>query len=124
MTKTGPAVGVGDGQHLRELPREHGGRADVKRLARAHDLVQRFEGFLHRRMRIEAVDLIKIDVIGAETAQAVVDGVADVLARKAALIRIIAHGVEDFRRDDQLFAGRAEILQGATQHLFAGTPSE
>ncbi len=117
--EAGPAVGIGNGQHLRELPREHRRRPDVERLALAHDVVERLKRFLHRRMRVEAMNLVEIDVVGLQPAQAFVDGVLDMLARKAALVGIVAHGVEDFRGDDEPVARRSEVLQRATDNLFA-----
>ena len=59
---------------------------------------------------IEAVDLVEIDVIGAEPAQAVVDGMADVLARQALLVRIgRPWAVEHLGGDDHLVACRDRI---------------
>ena len=112
------AVRVGGGEHLGELPGEHAGGADVERLARAHDVVQRAQRLFDRRVVIEAVDLVEIDVIGAEPAQAVVDGVQDVLARQAALVRVVAHRVEDLGGDDDAVA-RGEVLQRAPSDFFA-----
>ena len=58
---------------------------------------------------IEAMDLVQIHVVGAQAPQAVVDGVQDVLARKAALVGIVAHGVEDFGGDHHPVARRGRI---------------
>ena len=53
-------------EHARELPGEHARGADVARLARLDDVVQRLERFLDRRVRIEPVNLIEVDVVGLE----------------------------------------------------------
>jgi hypothetical protein len=49
--------------------------------------VQRLERLFDRRRVVPAVDLIEIDVIGAEPAQAVVDLGEDGLARQARAVR-------------------------------------
>ena len=69
--------------------------ADIECLARAHYLVQRLQRLFDRGMRIETVDLVKIDIVGLQTAQAVIDGVHDVLAGKTLLVGIVPHGIED-----------------------------
>ena len=68
---------------------------------------------------IEAVDLVEVHVVGPEAAQAVVDGVEDVLAREAALVGVVAHRVEDLGGDDDLVAPRAEFLERAAEDLLA-----
>ena len=105
-------------EHLGELKGVHAGSADVERLAGAHDVVQRAQRLFDRRVVIEAVDLIEVDVIGAEAAQAGVDGVVDVFAREAALVGVVAHRVEDLGGDDDAVA-RGEVLQRAAGDLFA-----
>jgi len=46
-------------------------------------------------MGIKAVDLVKVHVVGLQTAQAIVDGVHDVLAGQTLLVRIVSHGIEN-----------------------------
>jgi hypothetical protein len=55
-----------DALRLRELPRPHAARADVPRLAGAHDVVQRVHRLLDRCARIEAMDLVQVDVVEPE----------------------------------------------------------
>jgi hypothetical protein len=71
-----------------------------------HHVIQSFQRLLDRRRIVQAMNLVEVDVIGLEPPQAVVDGVPDVLARKAALVGIVAHGVEDLRGDDDPVARR------------------
>ncbi len=80
--------------------------------------MQRFQRLFNRRVVIEAMDLIEVDVIRAQPAQAVVDGVHDVFAREALLIRIVAHGVEDFGGDHHTVPRWAKFLKTAAQDLF------
>jgi beta-glucosidase len=54
---------------LRELPGPHRGGADVAGLARLDHVVQRLHGLLGRRLRVEAVDLVQVDVVGAQAGQ-------------------------------------------------------
>ncbi len=62
--RPGIAPPVGDHDHLRELVGRHGRAADVPHLARAHDLVERVHRLFHRRMGVEAMNLIDVDVVG------------------------------------------------------------
>ena len=61
-----PAVQVGGVQRLGELPRIHARRADVPRFAGFHDVVQRFQGLFNRRLVVPAVNLVEVDVVGAQ----------------------------------------------------------
>ena len=65
----GPAVQVGDVLHLGELPGPHRRGADVAGLAGLDDVVQGLHGLLDRRVGVEAVDLVEVDVVGAEAGQ-------------------------------------------------------
>jgi hypothetical protein len=70
--------GVGEG--LGGDPRRQVAEADVARLARARDVVEGADGLLDRRRWVEAVDLVEVDVIEPESAQAGVDAREDVRA--------------------------------------------
>ncbi len=70
------AGGVGAVQVLGELVGEHRAGADVERLAGLHDVVQRLDGLLDRRLIVEAVDLVEVDVVEAQPGQAGVDRLA------------------------------------------------
>ena len=54
--------------------------ADVTGLSALHHIMQRLERFLDRRAVVPAMDLIQIDIVGAEPTQAVVDFGKDRLA--------------------------------------------
>ena len=107
---------------LRELPRPHRGRADIERLAGAHDVVERLQRLLHRRIRIEAMDLIEVDVIRAEPLQRMIDRLHDVLARQAAGVGALAHHAVDLGRDHDLVPDRV-ILQRAADDFLAKRPA-
>src|SRR5215831_13214862 len=74
-----PAVLLRDRQHLRELPGIHARRPNVARLSGAHDVVERLHRLFYRRVVIEAMDLIQIDVVHAETTKRRVDAVEQML---------------------------------------------
>ena len=113
-----PAVALGDLQHLRELPGVHARRADVARLAGPHDVVQRFQGLLDRRVRVEPVDLVEVDVVGPEPSEGGVDGLEQVLAGQAAVVRPVGHGEERLGGDHHLVA-RREVVERAADDLLA-----
>jgi len=69
---------------------------------------------------VEPVDLVQVDVLGAEAAQAVVDLGEDRLARRPAAVRALAHRPVHLRRDDHVVAVDAEVLQRAPEELLAG----
>jgi len=51
---------------LGELPGVHRRRSDIADLSRLHDVVQRLHRLLDRAVRVETVDLIMVNVVGAE----------------------------------------------------------
>ena len=104
---------------LGELPRIHGRCAEVARLSRLHDIVQRLEGLLDRRVRVPAMDLIQVHVVRSEPPQARVDGRENRLARKAAAVRSLAHREIHLRRDHDLVAARV-VLERLTDDLLGG----
>ena len=118
--KFGPffVVVLGDAEGAGELPGMHGGRADVADLARLDDVVQCFERFLNRRVIVPAMDLVEVDVIGAESLQAGVDLSHDRLARQAGAIRAGAHPAIDLGGDHDLLAA-GKILDCPAEDFFA-----
>jgi hypothetical protein len=66
------------------------------------------------------VDLVEVDVVGPESAQAVVDLGHDGLARQAGSVRPRSHPVVDLGRQHEI--GAVGVLrQGAAEDLLAGT---
>jgi hypothetical protein len=61
------------------------------------------------------MDVIEINVIRSQPAQAVIDGVHDVDTRHAGIIRARPHRGENLRRDYHLAPSRAE---GLPEHRF------
>jgi hypothetical protein len=81
-----PAVLTLQVQDLAELPRVHRRGAEVAGLAGLHDVVEGLERLLDRRRVVHAVDLVEVDVVGAEPAEAVVDLGEDRLARQTGAV--------------------------------------
>src|SRR3954452_3425808 len=79
---------------LGELPPIHRRRAEVADLARLDDVVQCFHRLLDRAVRIEAVDLVEVDVVGVETFQRRVDLLQDRFPRQPLSARTVVHLAE------------------------------
>ena len=87
----------------------------VRTRPRRHAIVERAQGLLDRRHRIEAVDLIEIDMIEAEPLQAAGDLIHDVAARKADGVRARPHPAAHLGGDDDVLALDAEVAQGLAE---------
>jgi hypothetical protein len=64
------------------------------------------------------MDLVEVDVVGAEPLKAAIDCLEDVFAREAAVVGIVAHRIVELGRDDGLVAGHP-LLQGLADDLLA-----
>ena len=103
---------------LAELPRVHRRRPDVADLAGLDHVVQRLHRLLDRRPGIEAVDLVEVDVVHTEPAQARIDLGHDRLARQADGVAATAHRpVHLGRQDDLVTVG--EISERSADDLLA-----
>ena len=114
-----PAVALGDVLGLGELPGMHRRGPDVARLAALHDIVEGLHGLFDGRRVVPAVDLIQVDVVHAEAAQAIVNAGEDGLAREAAAVRRLAPGVIDLGGHHDLVAA-SQLLERAAGELLAG----
>ena len=114
---------------LRELPRPHRRRAEVAHLARSHQVVEGRHGLLDRRLGVEAVDVVDVDVVGAQPPQRRVDLFEDGLAGQAAAAGAVVHLPADLGGEhDVLAAGEPgdrpadELLRGAALVDVRGVP--
>ena len=82
-----PAVPIGQSQRLHQAIRAEVRRADVEHLAGADELIERVQRLLERRRQVLAVDLVEVDVVGAQATETRVARLADVLPRRAARVR-------------------------------------
>ena len=87
----GPAAQVGGVLQLGELPCVHRRCAEVADLAGLDDVVQRLHRLLDRGVGVEAVDLVQVDVVGAEPGQGGVDLFEDRLAGQALTAGAVVH---------------------------------
>src|SRR4051794_19796755 len=85
------------------------GDAQIARLALLDDVVERFEGFLDRRLVVGMMKLKEIDVICLEQLEAALKRVRDVSAAVAAMLFACALGVH-LRRDLNFVAAAIENL--------------
>src|SRR5439155_2409370 len=109
---------LGDPQGTSELPGMHRRRADIAGLAGLNDIVECFERLLDRRVIVPSMDLVEVDVIGAEAPQARVDLGHDRLARHAGAIGSRPHPAIDLGSDDDLVSS-GEILDRTPENLLA-----
>ena len=114
-----PAVAIGEVERLGELPGVHAARADVASLAGLHHVVERGERFFDRRFVIPAMDLVEVDVVGAEAAEAVVDFGEDRFAREAGAVRVGPHAAVDLGGEHDRIA-RGHFLEQLADDFFAG----
>ena len=108
---------VGCSLQLRELPRPHRGGAEVADLDDLDEVVEGFHGLLDRGVRVEAVDLVEVDVVGAESGQGRVHLLHDRLAGQAAVPRAVSDLDEHLRREDDLLT-LGELAERFTDDAF------
>ena len=56
-----------------------------------HEIGEHHQGLFDVGVRRRSMDLVKVDIVGLEAAQRVVDGVREPASRGTALVRIVAH---------------------------------
>src|ERR1700744_6623119 len=85
-----PAISFRDGKRFHQVPSGEIRSADIADLAAPHEAVERFERFFYRRRGIETVHVIDVDVVGAETAKAPLQGLHQVIAGLTSVLRAVA----------------------------------
>jgi hypothetical protein len=130
------AVLLGDGERLHQVPAGEIGAADITDLAAANEIVEGADGLLDRRLRIEAVQLEEIDIVGAEPAQAALDRTQQMVTRGADIVRPLAGAEGRLGRDDDAVAAAGDGLAqdllgqavgvdvGAVEHGEAGLEAD
>jgi len=93
-----------------ELHRREIGAADEADLARFHQVVEGAQRLFDRRIRIGPVQLIKIDPVGFEPAQARLGRLHDVTPRRSFKLAGVIHWQPEFGRQHDLLAPRPESL--------------
>jgi hypothetical protein len=82
---------LGDPLGLDDLAGREGRGADVAHLALAHEVGQRAERLVDVRVVLGTVDLVEVDPVRAQAAQAVLDLSDDPAAGVAELVGVLAH---------------------------------
>lgn len=87
--KLRPAVLLGARLHHGELPRPHAARADIVHFPHLDQIMQRLHRFLDRRVRIEAVDLQQIHILGIQTRQRLIHSREDGIAAQTTTVDVV-----------------------------------
>ena len=99
-----PAVTLGDGEGLHEVPAGEVGAGDVADLAAADERVEGVEDFFDGRERVEAVHVVDVDVVGAEAVEAGFEGSDEVVAGGADVVGAVAQGEGGLGGDEERVA--------------------
>ena len=109
---------IGDAQRLHDPPGGPVGHADIAHMTLADKIVERPHRLFDRRHRIHAVDLVEVDIVGTQPAQAGLDRIHDMPARGAAVIGPVAHLPQNLGRQHHVGARPAGIAHGGAGDLF------
>ena len=107
--EAGAAVPVAQPERVDELPGGHVARADVVDRPCAHEVVERAERLVERRVRVGLVREEQVEMARAEALQAPLDLALQVPAREAVVVRAVADGVERLARQQHLVAHRRAL---------------
>jgi hypothetical protein len=108
--EAGEPIAFGDPGRFLELPAGVRRGPEVPDLASPLEIRERAQGFVDRRLRFRAVDLVEVDIVGAEAPQRALDLAHDPQARVALVVLPRAHPAVDLRRQDDLVAAISERL--------------
>ena len=98
------ASALGCPLRLDDLRRGDRRGAEGADLARVDEVGERAERLVDVGARIEAVDLVEVDPVGAQPAQRALDRLGDPAPRRAAAVGVFAHGQADFRGEHDVVA--------------------
>ena len=76
----GPAVAIGDGERFHQVPAGKIGAGDVANFSALDQLIEAAESLFDGRERVESVEMVDVDVVGAEAAQAGFAGLNQMMA--------------------------------------------
>ena len=114
-----PALPLGDGVGLRQLPGEAVGYADAARPARLHLPVQAVQYVLDGRLPVPHVVDVQVDVIHAQVFKALVQHIFDVLLPGDARLDLVLRPGQELGGHHHLVPLR-KVPQGAAHVLLAG----
>src|SRR6202030_3910779 len=112
---------LGDAEGLGDLPCLPVGAADVADFSLLDQGVESAKRLFDRGHGIVAMDLVQVDMVGLQTAEAGLHTVHNVAARSTDVISPWADAAIDLRRDHHILPRDVEVLQRLPENLFAFT---
>ena len=113
-----PAPPLRNRQRFHKMPAGKVGAPNVADLARAHQVIERTQGFLDRRHGVERVQLIQVDMVGTQPLQTALDRRNDMVPRMPHIIRPLP-------RPERALGGNEQLiplpLDGSPQHRLGHT---
>ena len=85
-----PAVAIGNGQRLHQVPAGEVGARDVTHLALADKFVQRVLHLFDRGQGVETVQMVDVHVVRAQAAQAALERPPQVVSRRSLIVHSVA----------------------------------
>ena len=111
--KARPAPALADPKRLHQAPRLEIRAGGVEDLALALEIVERAQHLLERRLMVDVMDVVDVDVVGLQPLQRSFDLLLDVQPRHARIVGPASHRIEELRGDDGVLA---PALQRHAQH--------
>src|SRR5580704_6783678 len=100
----GPAVSFGSRERLHEMPTGKIGARDVADFAATDQCIESVERFFDGGQGIETVQMVDVEVIRVEAAEAGFAGLEDVVARRADVVGTVAEAESGFGGDEKIVA--------------------
>src|SRR5215217_4038345 len=104
------------------VPRSEVAAADVCDLALAHQLLHRLPYLLPRRLPVDVVHLVEVDVVGLQSAQARLARAPDVVGGQPAVVGAETHRLVHLRGEDDVVAVAASSQPAADDLLRDAVP--
>src|SRR5437667_19315 len=105
------------GARLRDLPAGEVAAPDVEHLPLLDEHLHRLPQLVPRRVPVDVVHLVEVDVVGAQAAQAALARLADVIGGEAPVVRTRAHPPVDLGREDDPLAPATALREPAADDL-------
>ena len=102
---------------LHEVPAREVRRADVEDLPLLDERVHRLPDLVPRRLPVDVVHLVQVDVVGLETTQRRLARAPDVARRQERVVRPVRHAAVELRCDDRLLAAAAALSEPPADDL-------
>src|ERR1700732_1562724 len=119
--ESGQVLELGDAEGFGDLPCLPVGAADVAHLSLLHQGVESAKRLLDRGHGIVAMDLVQVDMVGLQTAEARLHTVHNVAARSPDVIPPRTDAAIDLRCDHNILPRDVKVFQRLPENLFALT---